>query len=279
MSRIKSPTEYRISQIIIAVIYLLLVSVLGIATAVAETTDRVSGSRHYSDGGRARTQVPRESVDVYGPLETDGPRRKWPGAFTYGKTGSSVASGQASSSAFWFYSADVILFGDDDHDGYFFGIDLLFDVDTAWSVFDVYAVTYLSLEGGPWNEYAITDDFTLFETSADDEYNIVTELESGYPRGSYDLLIEIFDAQTGEFLVGFGPEESSELGFLPLEDYGRDEPIVVIIDQGHGHGGGGATSVWMIAVMLLAFGLRRGRLDKLRASTRLVRAGASLWTD
>ena len=259
MSITKSRTEYRVSQIIIAVVYLVLVGFLGIATAVAETDTRVSGSRHYSEGGRSKTQEPRESVDVYGTLETEGVRGKSPGAANTGKTGSAVSVSQAASSDFWFYSADVILFGDDDFDEYFFGIDLLFDADTAWSAADVYAVTYLSFEGGPWNEYAVTDDFTLFSTSAEDEYNIVTELESGYPTGSYDLLIELFDAQTGEYLAGFGPEETSELGFLPLEDFNRDAPIIVIADNGHSHGGGGAIGVWMLLVLLIASVVRRGR--------------------
>jgi hypothetical protein len=189
---------------------------------------------------------------VYAPLETDGLRTKSPGVVAYSKTGSSATASHTGSPDVWFYSADVVLFGDDDIDGYFFGIDLLFDADTAWSAFDVYAVTYLSFEGGPWNEYAVTDDFTLFDTSVDDEYNIVTELESGYPTGSYDLLIELFDSQTGEFLAGFGPEETSELGLLPLEDFNRDKPIIVVINDGHSHGGGGGTTgIWMLLGLLL----------------------------
>lgn len=252
MSRKTSQSEYRFSPMVIAVAYLLLVSIPGIATAAAETAVRISKSLHYSDGGRARTQVPVETVDQYAPLEVDGVRGKSPGLLTSGKIGSSVTTSQAGSADFWFYSADVILFGDDDNDGYFYGIDLLFDVDTIWTAVDVYAVTYLSYEGGPWNEYAATEDFTLFDSSADDDYNIVTELESGYLTGSYDLLIEIFDAETGEFLVGFGPEDTSDLGFLPLEDFNRDAPISVVpIAISHGHGGG-SIGIWMLLGLLLA---------------------------
>ncbi len=252
MSRKTSQSEYRISQMVIAVVFLLLISMLGIVTAAAETEVRVSKSLHYSAGGRDRTQTPTETIDQYAPLEVDGIRGKSSGSVTSGKIGSSVTTSQAASADFWFYSADVILFGDDDRDGYFYGIDLLFDVDTIWSAVDVYAVTYLSYEGGPWNEYAATEDFTLFDSSADDDYNIVTELESGYPTGSYDLLIEIFDAETGEFLVGFGPEDTSDLGFLPLEDFHRDAPISVVpIATSHGHHGGGSTGIWMLAVLLL----------------------------
>jgi hypothetical protein len=261
MSTSKSRTEYKASQTIIAVVYLLLMGFLGMATAVAETDTRVSGSSHYSEGGRSKTQEPSESVDIYGTLETEGVRGKSPGAVNTAKTGSGATVNRAASLDFWFYSADVVLFGDDDLDGYFFGIDLLFDADTAWSAADVYAVTYLSLESGPWNEYAVTDDFTLLSTSVDDEYNIVTELETGYPAASYDLLIELFDAQTGEYLAGFGPEETSELGFLPLEDFNRDAPIIVIADNSHSHshGGGGAIGVSMLLMLLIASGLRRGR--------------------
>lgn len=252
MSTRTSQSEYRISQMAIAVVYLLLVSIPGIATAAAETEVRVSKSLHYPEGGRARTQSPIETVDQYAPLKVDGVRGKSPGSAASGKVGSSATTNQAGSADFWFYSADVILFGDDDNDGYFYGIDLLFDVDTIWTAVDVYAVTYLSYEGGPWNEYAATEDFTLFDSSADDDYNIVTELESGYLTGSYDLLIEIFDAETGEFLVGFGPEDTSDLGFLPLEDFNRDAPISVVrIATSHGHGGGSA-SIWMLLGLLLA---------------------------
>ena len=58
---------------------------------------------------------------------------------------------------------------------------------------------YLSYEGGPWNEYAETEDFTIFGTSSEDEYVLVSELMSGYPTGSYDILIELFDAYDGAF--------------------------------------------------------------------------------
>ena len=260
MSRKTSQSEYRISQIVIAVVYLLLVSMLGIATAVAETDGRVSTSRHYSDGGRGSTQTPSESVDQYAPLIVEGPRGTSSELVMNRKTGSPVNASKAGSDEFWFYSADVLLFGDADNDAYFFGIDLLFDVDTIWSAADIYAVTYLSYEGGPWNEYAATEDFTLFDSSADDDYNIVTELESGYPTGSYDLLIEIFDAQTGEYLAGFGPEDTSEFSFLLLEDFSYDAPLLnVPIATSHGHGGGSA-GVWMLIGLLLASVSRRSRV-------------------
>lgn len=167
------------------------------------------------------------------------------------KNGSSVASTAAATADgdFWFFDADVILYGDLDRDGYWSGIDLAFDADTIYSAADVYAVVYLSYELGPWNEYTSTEDFTIFGASGDDEYVIETDLVSGYFTGEYDLLIELFDAFDGTFLASFGPEDSSELALLPLEDIGRDTPpgTTVVVSQG-----GGGSLGWFALLALLA---------------------------
>ena len=172
-------------------------------------------------------------------------------ALTLSGTRSSPSGKQSAGNDFWFYTADVILFNDDDFDGYYWGIDLLFDADTYFDVADVYAVVYLSYEGGPWNEIAVTESFSIFGATSDDEFVVVIELLSGYPTGDYDILIELFDSFDGAFLADFGPEDTSELSFLPLEDANRDDPHfddpVVIVHEG----GGGATSWWMIITMLL----------------------------
>ena len=152
---------------------------------------------------------------------------------------------------FWFYDADVILFNDNDGDGYYHGIDLLFDADTIYSSAEVYAVVYLSLEGGPWNEYAVTENFLIAGASSDDEYVVVTELMSGYPTGSYDLLIELFDTWDDAFVASFGPVDTSELAFLQLEDAGRDAPrdTTVVIREG---GGGGLGGLLLLPLLLVA---------------------------
>ncbi len=148
---------------------------------------------------------------------------------------------------FWIYDARVELFSDLDLDGYYAGVDLSFDADTVYNSADVYAVLYLSYEFGPWNEYAVTDDFTILGTSGDDEYFIETELVSGYATGDYDILIELFDAYEGTFIASFGPEDSADLAFLPLEDVSRDTPprTTLIISEG----GGGSLGVLALLVM------------------------------
>jgi len=138
---------------------------------------------------------------------------------------------------FWFFDVTVDLFADLDRDGFYTGLDVAFDVDTIYTVADVYAVIYLSYEFGPWNEYAVTEDFTIFGASGGDEYVVETDLVSGYPTGEYDILIELFDADDGTFVASIGPEDTSELAYLPLEDIGRDTPpgtTTVVVTEGGG---------------------------------------------
>jgi len=169
-----------------------------------------------------------------------------------------MASGSVSPNVdFWFYSADVELFYDHDGDGYYYGIDLWFDADTYHAAADVYAVAYLSYEGGPWNEYAATDDFTIFSTSPDDDYVVETELISGYPRGDYDILIELFDSFNNEFLASIGPADTSELAFLPLEDADRDSPVIVVHTVDDHHGGGSLGLGTLLVLAAASFGAAR----------------------
>ena len=147
---------------------------------------------------------------------------------------------------YWIYSVDVDLFSDNDRDGYYYGIDLLFDADTLYAVADVYAVGYLSYEGGPWNEYAVSDDFTLFGATATDDYVMVTELLTGYPAGRYDLLLELYEADTGLYVASVGPQESLELAELPLEDADRDLPAPQVTVT---TGGGGAAGLFFLALL------------------------------
>ena len=187
------------------------------------------------------------SMDEFEALVSTGLRSAGKRSADQSKT--TLRASQTANTDFWFYSADVVLFNDHDGDGYFFGIDLLFDADTYFTFAEVYAVVYLSFEGGPWNEYAATENFTLFGTSSDDDYVIVTELLEGYPSGSYDILIELFDAYDDSFIAWYGPEDTSELAFLPLEDADRDAVVPEIIVVDHHHGGGGSLS-WLLVLSL-----------------------------
>ncbi len=226
--------------------------VTGLATLPAHAADsgstaaeaRVSSVSQTARGGRDGVRSAPARL-TYAPLVTGGQRSS--GLASSSKT--NAATAKQRSNDFWFYDADVVLFNDDDRDGYYHGIDLLFDVDTVFDEVDVYAVVFLSREGGPWNEYAVSNTFVINGATSDDEYVIVTELESGYPTGSYDLLIELYDAIDGTFLTSYGPEDSSELAYLPLEDYQKDAPYIdeVIVV---GHGGGNAFGLLLLGLLV-----------------------------
>ena len=223
----------------------------GTSLTVAEADDELRQTMTSQGKGikRGRTGDGLTRFDEYGALVTEGDRSGK--TATLGTRKSVGTAAQAANTDFWFYYVDVELFGDFDRDGYFHGIDLLFDADTYYTVADVYAVVYLSYEYGPWNEYAVTEDFTLLGSSASDEYIIETELVSGYPAGSYDILIELFDASNDMFVASIGPDETPELALLPLEDMSRDTPPGTTTQVVVNSGGGGGVG-WLLLLGLLA---------------------------
>ncbi len=123
---------------------------------------------------------------------------------------------------FWIYSAGIQLSFDYDQDGHYSGFGVSFDVDTLFNHAPVYAVLYLSHNGGPWNEYAVTAEFTVSGSGSADEVFIETELEAGYPSGSYDHYIEIYDAHTHQLLTEYGPHDSHYWQGLLFESYDHD---------------------------------------------------------
>jgi hypothetical protein len=211
------------------------------------TTLQGQGMQRGSDGDGIASR------DEFEPLITTGKRGPTPRVA--GQQKLSATGSQSASADFWIYDADVDLYADLDFDGFYTGIDLLFDADTVYGEADVYAVIYLSYELGPWNEFVSTQDFTIFGASSNDEYIVDTELVSGYPTGDYDILIELYDAYDGNFLASFGPDDSSELSYLPLEDAGRDSPLgttTVIVSEG-----GGSTSWFLLLGLWGVAGLQR----------------------
>lgn len=240
------------STIAVAALFALGLTSAAAQSNTAEDETRWSMTTQMTKADRDRGAAGKVSQDEFPALTTEQDSSTAKGA--RGPSKSSAAGAMAPNTDFWFYDANVVLFNDNDRDGYFHGIDLLFDADTYYDSAEVYAVVYLSLDGGPWNEYAVTENFLIFGASAEDEYVIVSELVSGYPTGSYDLLIELFDTWDNSFVASFGPADTSALAFLQLEDAGRDAPqpgTTVIIKEG----GGGALG-WMILLPLLLLGLR-----------------------
>jgi hypothetical protein len=238
----------------------LLISISATSAAAevgADEDTRTTVTRHFQGDGRENAIAIKETRDEHTELSPPGTRSSKMKSTTTSKSSSLMAT--SANIDFWFYLADVELYADDDRDGYYTGIDLLIDVDTYHSIADIYAVAYLSHEGGPWEEYAVTEDFTIFGSSGTDDYVIVTDLVSGYPRGDYDLLVEIFDARDDAFLAFIGPEESSELSFLPLEDMNRDAQANTDTRVTVNSSGGGSFGALTLLALAAAAFVRRVR--------------------
>ena len=182
-------------------------------------------------------------VELKNPLSNSGKRVK--------KTPKSLSSkGQV----FLIYDAFALLNFDEDGDGFHHNFSVVFDADVEPGFAYVYADLYLSLEGGPWNHYFSTDDFSIEGSSDVDEYEVATELNVGYPSGYYDVLIELVDADTGELVDAVDSLDFAGLAALPLEDSERDALGLAVVS--HGHGGGSLS--WLLAGLAL-LGLRKRR--------------------
>ncbi|MEO1037089.1 MAG: choice-of-anchor H family protein [Pseudomonadota bacterium] len=217
-------------------------------TANAESTAAVEREVFVEQGSRSSDAGTTSLKSSPQALRTQGPRTRT----EKGRAAPLAAINQD----FWIFEAFVNIFFDEDLDGFFTRVELDFDAETVFTEADVFAVIYLSLEGGPWNEVVETDVFRIFGAGEGDEYFVDIDLLTGYPSGSYDILIELYDTFDGQLVAEFGPNDSLELFDLPLEDQLRDEVIVggptVFVSEGGGGALGGAA---LLALGVLA--LRR----------------------
>lgn len=123
----------------------------------------------------------------------------------------------------WIFEAAIGFNTDHDHDGHYSNFTLTIDIDTRTAMSAVYTVLYLSLEDGPWTEYAVSDNFYIQGSGPHDSYTIEADLTSGYPSGYYDHLIEVYDADSHELLTSYGPDDAHFLHSLPFESRRHDQ--------------------------------------------------------
>jgi len=159
---------------------------------------------------------------------------------------------------FSIYNLDTDLISDFDYDGFYHRFSITIDADTLYSSAYVYAKIYLSYEGGPWSYMASSNAYPIYSDSATDAFTIETELSDGFYAGYYDVRIELYDADSNDWLLSYGPYDDSSISALPLEDsynddfydaYDADYSHAATTDvyvAGHGSMGGG---------LLIALGL------------------------
>ncbi len=134
------------------------------------------------------------------------------------KTRPSERSLKSASHDFSFADAYVELLLDQDYDGYYSEFRVTFDADTVFTYADVYAELYLSLNGGPWELYHETEIFEIRNFSSYDDYSVTTYLTTGYPPGSYDILIDLIDTYDNSYVATISADDLYSLADKPLED-------------------------------------------------------------
>ncbi len=157
----------------------------------------------------------------------------------------------------WLYDISIGLNSDYDSDGHYSDFSITLDFDTSVAASFVYAVLYVSSENGPWNEYAVSGNFTINGADSNDAYTIYATLDSGYPTGYYDHYVELYDAYTHEFILSVGPQDYHYFHDLPFESaihdnyaYGFSSTISLNFT------GTGSTGPFSIALLALLSGWR-----------------------
>ena len=234
---------------------------LATATAAAQGTSPAAEEERVirSTEGFSRERGPDELRDPFTLKERRSAKRSKIQPKSVGPNAlQSAAFGDA-----WIYDASTELFQDLDRDGYYHYLRVQFDADTIFDSTLVYVQIFLSADGVAWEHLYTTMDFRIWGTDPNDDYEVETDLVSGYSTGQYDVLIELYDTATDELLDEFGPLESPALSLLRLEDSGRDGVVappptsVTYVD-----GGGGAMSFWALFGLLAAVIVeRRQRID------------------
>jgi len=237
----------------LAAVSFLLGTNLGTAQTAAGTEERVTRSAAGPSSDHA-------ADELRDPTSFELLRRQ-PTEITVKPRVSGSGKGLQSLKAFgdsWIYDATTDLFADRDSDGYYSYLRVQLDADTIYDETYVYAEIYVSADGTAWEHLYSTNDFAIWGSDPDDDYEVETELVSGYSTGLYDVLIELYDADTGELLDEYGPNESPLFSVVPLEDSTRDG-LVAPLPPVYDDGGGGAFSWLALAGLLSALTLRRRR--------------------
>ncbi|NVJ61223.1 MAG: GlyGly-CTERM sorting domain-containing protein [Gammaproteobacteria bacterium] len=119
---------------------------------------------------------------------------------------------------FWVYDAYSYLIDDADGDGFYSEFEIQFDADTIYDFAELYAVMYISRNGGPWIEYHVTNVFDVFGESGTDDYSVTTVLNFDYPTDEYDILIDLYEYGYAGVVATYSSEDDFDLAYLPLED-------------------------------------------------------------
>ncbi|WP_448548586.1 choice-of-anchor H family protein [Thalassotalea fusca] len=162
--------------------------------------------------------------------------------------------------AFTIYSAYTQLIEDFDYDGFYQTFSVTFDADVLSPIANeyarVYAELYISENGGPWMHYFTTDSFNIYGESTDDEYEVYSTLNQGFPSGEYDILIDLYEEGYSDIVATYSAEDDPALYAVPLESSDYDVEYTEIVVESHGHGGS-FSGFALLPLALIAIARRR----------------------
>jgi hypothetical protein len=157
---------------------------------------------------------------------------------------------------FFIYSASSRLFDDIDYDGFFRTFGVIFDADVFGSYSGqrarVYADLYLSRNGGPWELYFTTENFTIIDDSSDDEFEVLTTLDAGYTAQYYDVLIDLYEVGYSDIVATISSEDVDALYALPLESADRDQYEQITSSTSVGISAGSSSVYALLLVFFVA---------------------------
>ncbi len=129
----------------------------------------------------------------------------------------------------WLYSADATLKQDLDNDGYFQQLKLTVDFDTIYQSQDVYFKFYLNSTSIEQFDIYTSDVIHLNQDSDQDTQQFEFQFSEDLPHNEYQLVIDVFDATTEQFIYSTTQYLGDELDLLPLEASNLDSHDVISI--------------------------------------------------
>lgn len=145
-----------------------------------------------------------------------------------------LVTAQSYSTDVWFHRLELELSGDNNNNGFYHQLYLKFDANTNRASQAVWAEFSLQRVGRPEQLFYVSSIFSLYRHSSNDWLAIDTTLEDSFATGYYDLIIRLYDANSGWLLAEISGYDELILADLPLEDYQRDRPAIVVVET---HGG------------------------------------------
>jgi hypothetical protein len=157
---------------------------------------------------------------------------------------------------FAIYGATTYLQDDYDSDGFYQTFSVSFDADiysyTPTQLGEVYALLYISKDGGPWTHYYTTDSFLIEGETDLDEYEVMTTFLSGYSADHYDILIDLYQVGYSDIVASYSSNDSNALYALSLESADYDEPYIEVIEVSHG----GSFSIAILVLFIFTYSIR-----------------------